>query len=90
MMMDDDDDDDDDDASCVYSSEMTTTTSNSSMTGMSQTMPWSADDDDLATGNKRSILKWETDEALGLNATISAVLYVNTNFPTLKTEYPGE
>ncbi|XP_070175347.1 histone-lysine N-methyltransferase 2C-like isoform X3 [Littorina saxatilis] len=64
------------------------------MPGVSQTMsPWppgpSGDDDDVVGGSsKRSILKWETDEALGLNATISAVLYVNTSFPTLRAEYP--
>ena len=59
--------------------------------GMSQqTLPWQQDDEDQgAPGSKRSILKWETDEALGLNATISAVLYVNTNFPNLKDEFPG-
>ena len=39
--------------------------------------------------NKRNILKWEKDEPLGENATISAVLYANTNYPDLKMQYPG-
>lgn len=48
------------------------------------------DDEDVsAGGNRRTILKWETDEALGAGATISAVLYVNLNFPALRKEYPG-
>ena len=47
------------------------------------------DDDDCGGSSKRSILKWEADEVLGVNATISAVLYVNTIFPDLRREYPG-
>lgn len=31
----------------------------------------------------------EADEPLGLNATISSVLYANTNHPEWKTQYPG-
>lgn len=31
----------------------------------------------------------EADEALGLNATISSVLYANINHPEWKTEYPA-
>ena len=42
-----------------------------------------------ATANQRNALKWEADEALGLNATISAVLYANTNHPELKRDYAG-
>ncbi|CAG7629500.1 unnamed protein product [Allacma fusca] len=39
--------------------------------------------------SQRSILKWEVDEALGLSATISAVLYSNTNHPELKRDLPN-
>jgi len=42
-----------------------------------------------ATANQRNALKWEADEALGLGATISAVLYANTNHPELKRDFPG-
>ncbi len=42
-----------------------------------------------ATANQRNALKWEADEALGLNATISAVLFANTNHPELKRDFPG-
>lgn len=42
-----------------------------------------------ASANQRNALKWEADEALGLNATISAVLYANTNHPELKRDFPG-
>ena len=57
--------------------------------------PWASgpageDDDTVGGSSKRSILKWETDEALGANATISAVLYVNTNFPNLRKDFPGQ
>lgn len=31
----------------------------------------------------------EADEPLGLNATISSVLYANTNHPEWKKQYPG-
>ncbi len=47
------------------------------------------DDDQQEPSSRRNILKWENDEQLGLNATISAVLYVNTNHPNLVTDYPG-
>ncbi|XP_048237798.1 histone-lysine N-methyltransferase 2C-like isoform X4 [Haliotis rufescens] len=51
---------------------------------------WSlnTEEDQPETSSRRNILKWENDEALGLNATISAVLYVNTNHQNLKTDYP--
>lgn len=34
-------------------------------------------------------MKMEADETLGLNATISSVLYANTNHPEWKKQYPG-
>ena len=40
--------------------------------------------------NKKNIMKWEKDEPLGHMATISPVLYANTNHPELKSQYPGE
>jgi len=42
-----------------------------------------------ATANQRNALKWEADESLGLSATISAVLYANTNHPELKRDFPA-
>ena len=30
----------------------------------------------------------EADELLGLGATTASVLYANTNYPELKTDYP--
>lgn len=33
--------------------------------------------------------RMEADEALGKNATISAVLYANINYPGWKEQYPG-
>ena len=39
--------------------------------------------------NQRNALKWEADEMLGLSATISAVLYANTNHPELKRDFSG-
>lgn len=42
-----------------------------------------------ATANQKNALKWEADEALGLSATISAVLFANTNHPELKRDFPG-
>ncbi|XP_068454333.1 histone-lysine N-methyltransferase 2D isoform X3 [Clinocottus analis] len=38
--------------------------------------------------NQRSLQRWEKDEELAELSTISPVLYANTNFPTLKTDYP--
>ena len=34
------------------------------------------------------LLKWESDEPLGDQATIAMILYANQNHPNLKTEYP--
>lgn len=45
--------------------------------------------DGVPTVNQRNALKWEADESLGLGATISAVLYANTNHPNLKRDFPG-
>lgn len=45
-------------------------------------------DNETATQGQKNYLKWEAEEALGLLATISPVLYANTAFPNLKSEYP--
>lgn len=45
-------------------------------------------DNETATQGQKNYLKWEAEEALGLMATISPVLYANTAFPNLKAEYP--
>ncbi|KAG8188064.1 hypothetical protein JTE90_014303 [Oedothorax gibbosus] len=37
---------------------------------------------------QKNILKWESDEKLGLLSTISPVLYANINLPHLKIEFP--
>lgn len=42
------------------------------------------------TSSRRNMLKWECDEDLGENATISAVLYCNLRHPELKQQYPGK
>lgn len=34
--------------------------------------------------------KMEADEVLGMQATISSVLYANSNYPEWKTQFPGE
>jgi hypothetical protein len=47
-------------------------------------------DVEVPSVNQRNALKWEADETLGLSATISAVLYANTNHPDLKRDYPGQ
>ncbi|ODN00515.1 Histone-lysine N-methyltransferase 2C, partial [Orchesella cincta] len=54
--------------------------------------PWPAqtevDSDQPSSYNQRSNMqKWEADEALGPNATISCVLYANINHPELKRDY---
>ncbi|KAM4563268.1 histone-lysine N-methyltransferase 2D isoform 2-T2 [Odontesthes bonariensis] len=49
--------------------------------------PTEADGDGLSY-NQRSLQRWEKDEELGELSTISPVLYANTNFPTLKQDYP--
>lgn len=41
-----------------------------------------------STYNQRSSEKMKADEGLGSGATISAVLYANTNHPEWKTEFP--
>lgn len=47
------------------------------------------DDDESDSGNsRRKILKWECDEELGANATISAILYCNMNHIELRTQFP--
>lgn len=51
--------------------------------------PTEAEGDGLSY-NQRSLQRWEKDEELGELSTISPVLYANTNFPTLKQDYPGE
>ena len=54
-----------------------------------QTSPDEGDDLSGLSYNKRNIMKWEKDEPLGEQATISPVLYCNVNHPELKTNYPG-
>ncbi|XP_029010874.1 histone-lysine N-methyltransferase 2D isoform X3 [Betta splendens] len=49
--------------------------------------PTEAEGDGLSY-NQRSLQRWEKDEELGELSTISPVLYANTNFPTLKQDYP--
>ncbi|XP_035595855.2 histone-lysine N-methyltransferase 2D-like isoform X2 [Oncorhynchus keta] len=49
--------------------------------------PTEADGDGLSY-NQRSLQRWEKDEELGEMSTISPVLYANTNFPTLRRDYP--
>lgn len=53
--------------------------------------PWVPPEPDAESPsyNQRSALKWESDENLGCNSTISAVLYANLNHPELKNDYPG-
>lgn len=51
--------------------------------------PTEAEGDGLSY-NQRSLQRWEKDEELGELSTISPVLYANTNFPTLKQDYPGK
>ncbi len=59
--------------------------------GQQQQVPVSGvDDADMeASYNKRSMAKWERDEALGDMASISPVLYANVKHPELKMQYPG-
>ncbi|XP_034445428.1 histone-lysine N-methyltransferase 2D isoform X4 [Hippoglossus hippoglossus] len=49
--------------------------------------PTEAEGDGLSY-NQRSLQRWEKDEELGELSTISPVLYANTNFPTLRQDYP--
>ncbi|XP_068589687.1 histone-lysine N-methyltransferase 2D isoform X4 [Cebidichthys violaceus] len=56
-------------------------------TPSSPATPTEAEGDGLSY-NQRSLQRWEKDEELGELSTISPVLYANTNFPTLKQDYP--
>lgn len=56
-------------------------------------MPWSGAIPEDTTGNdssRRNMQKWESDEDLGDNATISPILYCNIQHPELKQQYPGK
>ncbi|XP_054632527.1 histone-lysine N-methyltransferase 2D isoform X2 [Dunckerocampus dactyliophorus] len=57
------------------------------VTPSSPPTPTEAEGDGLSY-NQRSLQRWEKDEELGELSTISPVLYANTNFPTLKQDYP--
>ena len=56
--------------------------------GVGPTTP-AAPEEEQGDGNKRTILKWEQEEEMGDQATISCVLYVNMCHPDLKQKYPG-
>lgn len=58
------------------------------VTPSSPPTPTEAEGDGLSY-NQRSLQRWEKDEELGELSTISPVLYANTNFPSLKQDYPG-
>ncbi|MEQ2193928.1 Histone-lysine N-methyltransferase 2D [Xenoophorus captivus] len=58
------------------------------VTPSSPPTPTEAEGDGLSY-NQRSLQRWEKDEGLGELSTISPVLYANTNFPSLKQDYPG-
>ncbi|GFN93146.1 histone-lysine N-methyltransferase [Plakobranchus ocellatus] len=55
--------------------------------GMGTPTP-SGSEEDQGDSNKRTILKWEQEEEMGDQATISCVLYVNMCHPDLKQKYP--
>ncbi|MED6258527.1 hypothetical protein ATANTOWER_008583 [Ataeniobius toweri] len=57
------------------------------VTPSSPPTPTEAEGDGLSY-NQRSLQRWEKDEGLGELSTISPVLYANTNFPSLKQDYP--
>jgi hypothetical protein len=38
---------------------------------------------------RNQLLKWESDEPLGSQATIAMILYANQNHPNLKTDHPN-
>ena len=40
------------------------------------------------SNQKTQLLKWESDEPLGEQATIAMILYANKNHPNLKSDYP--
>ena len=41
-----------------------------------------------SSNQRNQLLKWESDEPLGDQATIAMILYANKNYPNLKAEYP--
>jgi hypothetical protein len=47
------------------------------------------DDPAINDSSRRNMQKWESDEDLGDNATISPILYCNLCHPELKIQYPG-
>ena len=47
------------------------------------------DDSAGQDSSRRNMQKWESDEDLGPNATISPILYCNMIHPELKQQYPG-
>lgn len=51
--------------------------------------PAAGEDPSTTDGSRRNMLKWESDEDLGDNATISPILYCNLVHPELKKQYPG-
>lgn len=51
---------------------------------------WAAlEQDNEPSQGQKNIIKWEQDEVMGDKATISPVLYANTQFPNLRQEYPN-
>ena len=48
-----------------------------------------SEDTSSQDSSRRNMLKWESDEDLGPNATISPILYCNLVHPELKQQYPG-
>merc|ERR1712153_259913 len=51
-------------------------------------LPKASTPSDTSSAQRNQLLKWESDEPLGDQATIAMILYVNQNHPNLKTEYP--
>lgn len=43
---------------------------------------------DTSSAQRNQLLKWESDEPLGDQATIAMILYSNKNHPNLRAEYP--
>ena len=43
---------------------------------------------DSSSNQRNQLIKWESDEPLGDQATIAMILYSNQNHPNLKVEYP--
>eukprot|EP00094_Tigriopus_californicus_P002578 TCALIF_02490-PA protein Name:"Similar to Kmt2c Histone-lysine N-methyltransferase 2C (Mus musculus)" AED:0.04 eAED:0.11 QI:0/0.63/0.25/1/0.81/0.66/12/0/2215 len=52
------------------------------------TTPTPAASSATSSTQKNQLLKWESDEPLGENATIAMILYSNKNHPNLKPDYP--